>query len=155
MILVVGIGAPDHGDDAAGMLVAERLRALISPRTVTVKELVGDQLGLLDLWAGARDVYVVDAVCLGGGPGTVYRFDGAQWFPAQFANRNTYAFSLGGVIALARAMGRLPPHLIGYGIERARWDLGAPVSAQVMDAVGAVTRRLCHELRGHELRVGA
>jgi hydrogenase maturation protease len=155
MILVVGIGAPDHGDDAAGMLVAERVRAVTSPQTVTVRELAGDQLGLLDLWADAREVYVVDAVCLGGQPGTVYRFDGAQWFPAQFADRSTHVFSLGGVIALARAMGRLPPRLIGYGIERARWELGAPVSAQVLDAVSTVTRRLCQELRGHELRVSA
>ena len=152
MILVVGIGAPNQGDDAAGMLVAERVRAVTSPRTVTVKELVGDQLGLLDLWAGALEVYVVDAVCLGGGPGTVYRFDGAQWFPAQFANRSTHSFSLGGVIGLARAMGRLPPRLVGYGIERVRWERDAPVSAQVMDAVSTVTKRLCHELREHEPR---
>lgn len=145
--LVVGIGTPDHGDDAAGLLVAERIRALTSPRNVTVRELVGDQLGLLDLWTDAREVYVIDAVRSGGVPGAVYRFDGAQRLTPQFATASTHAFNLADVIGLAGAMEQLPPRLIGYGIEGAHWSLGAPVSAQVMDAVDAVTRRLCLELR--------
>jgi hydrogenase maturation protease len=147
MILVVGIGTPDHGDDAAGLLVAERIRAVTSPRTVTVRELVGEQLTLLDLWTGAREVYVIDAVCSGGPPGTVYRFDGTQPLTAQFANRSSHAFSLADVIELGRAMDRLPPRLVGYGIEGARWGLGDPVSPQVMDAVNAVIKRLSLELR--------
>lgn len=147
MILVIGIGTPDHGDDAAGLLVAEHIRAASSPRTVTVRELVGDQLGLLDLWTGAREVYVIDAVRSGGPPGAVYRFDGAQRLGAQFTNPSTHAFSLADVIELARAMDRVPPRLVGYGIEGTHWQLGDPVSPQVIDAVDTVTRRLCLELR--------
>jgi len=147
MILVVGIGTPDHGDDAAGLLVADRIRALTSARNVTVRELVGDQLGLLDLWADAREVYIVDAVCTGAVPGAVYRFDGAQRLTPQFASASTHALNLADVLGLAAAMDRLPPRLIGYGIEGAHWTLGAPVSPQVIDAVDAVTRRLCRELR--------
>jgi len=147
VILVIGIGTPDHGDDAAGLLVAERVRAVASPRTVTVRELVGDQLGLLDLWAGAREVYVIDAVRSGGPPGAVYRFDGAERLTPHFANKSTHAFSLADVIELARAMDRVPPRLIGYGIEGTRWGLGDLVSAPVMAAVAALTRRLCLELR--------
>jgi hydrogenase maturation protease len=147
MFLIIGIGTPDHGDDAAGLLVAEHIRAATSPRNVMVRELVGDQLGLLDLWTGAREVYVIDAVCSGGPPGNVYRFDGAQPLTAQFANRSTHAFSLADVIELGRAMDRLPPRLIGYGIEGSRWELGASVSPQVMAAVESVTKRLCLELR--------
>lgn len=147
MILVVGIGTPDHGDDAAGLLVAERIRAVTSPRTVTVRELIGDQLGLLDLWTGAREVYVIDAVCSGSPPGQVFRFDGGQRLTAEFTNPSTHAFGLADVIELARAMDRMPPRLIGYGIEGVHWELGALVSPQVMDAVDAVTRRLCLELR--------
>lgn len=147
MILVVGIGTPGHGDDAAGLLVAERIRAITSPRTVTVRELIGDQLTLLDLWAGARDVYVIDAVGSGGTPGAVHRFDGAQPLTAEFAKRSTHAFSLADVIELARAMDRLPPRLVGYGIEGVRWEPGALVSHQVTDAVDRVVGRLILELR--------
>jgi hydrogenase maturation protease len=147
MNLVIGIGTPDHGDDAAGLLVAERVRAAASPRTVTVRELVGDQLSLLDLWAGAREVYVVDAVRSGAPPGTVYRFDGADRLTGQFATTSTHAFGLADVVGLARVLGELPARLVGYGIEGALWKPGDPMSPQVMDAVGTVSRRLCLELR--------
>lgn len=152
MILVIGIGTPDHADDAAGLLVAKRIRMLTSRRTVMVRVLVGDQLALLDLWTGAREVYVIDAVRSGGPPGTVYRFDGALPLTAPFANPSTHAFSLADVIELARAMGRLPPRLLGYGIEGAQWQLGAPVSPQVMNAVDEVAKRLCLELCGDCVR---
>lgn len=85
MNLVIGIGTPDHGDDAAGLLVAERVRAAASPRTIRVRELIGDQLGLLDLWGDAREVYVINAVRSGAPPGTVYRFDGADHLTSQHA----------------------------------------------------------------------
>jgi hydrogenase maturation protease len=147
MSLVIGIGAFDRGDDAAGLLVAERVRAVTSPRTVTVRELAGDQLGLLDLWAGAREVYVIDAVRSGAPPGTVYRFDGADHLTSHFASDSTHALGLADVVGLARALGELPARLVGYGITGALWKPGDPVSPQVTDAVGVVARRLCLELR--------
>lgn len=147
MILVIGIGAPDHGDDAAGLLVAERVRAATSPRNVTVRELVGDQLTLFDLWTGAREVYVIDAVRSGGPPGAVYRFDGTQQLTTPFTNRGTHSFGLADVIELARALDRVPPRLTCYGIEGGRWELGDEMSPAVMAAVATLTRRLCLELR--------
>jgi hydrogenase maturation protease len=71
MTLVIGIGNPDRGDDAAGLAVARRVRAAAARRDVTVTELIGDQLALLDIWDGVKDVYVIDAVCSGGAPGSV------------------------------------------------------------------------------------
>lgn len=147
MILVIGIGTPDHGDDAAGLLVAQRVRAATSPRNVTVRELVGDQLTLLDLWTGAREVYVIDAVRAGGPPGTVYRYDGEQQLTTRFANRGTHSFSLADVIELARALDRMPPRLTCYGIEGSQWELGDEMCPEVLAAVATLTRRLCLELR--------
>jgi hydrogenase maturation protease len=135
MSLVIGIGTPDHGDDAAGLLVAERVRAVTSPRTVKVREVVGDRLALLDLWAGARDVYVIDTVRTGGQPGTVYRFDGVEHLTSQFAGKSTPTFGLADVVDLARALGGLPARLVGCGIEGMRWQRDDPVSPQVMAAV--------------------
>lgn len=146
MVLVIGIGTPDHGDDAAGLLVAERVRAATSPRTVTVREVVGDELALLDMLAGAREVYVINAVCSGGPPGAVYRFDGVERLASQFTYQGTRAIGLSDVIELARALDRLPARLVGYGIEGGRWGPGASVSVEVMAAIDATARRLCLEL---------
>jgi hydrogenase maturation protease len=147
MTLVIGIGNADRGDDAAGLAVARRVRAATAPRDVTVAELAGDQLGLLDAWDGVKDVYVVDAVCSGGAPGTVYRFDGAHPLDARFRHRGTHTLSLADVIELARALGRLPARLTGYGIEGAAFELGTGLSPEVAAAVEVVTGRLLAELK--------
>jgi hydrogenase maturation protease len=147
MTLVIGIGNPDRGDDAAGLAVARRVQAAAPRSRVTVAELIGDQLALLDVWDGVNDVYVIDAVCSGGAPGTVYRFDAAQRLDRRFRHRGTHTFSLADVIELARALDRLPPRLAGYGIEGAAFELGAGLSPEVEAAVEAVTARLLAELK--------
>ena len=146
MTLVIGIGNPDRGDDAAGLAVARTVRAA-APAGVTVIELDGDQLALLDAWDGAADVYVVDAACSGGEPGSVYRFDAATPLAGEFSHRGTHLFSLADVIELARALGRLPGRLTGFGIEGAAYELGAPLSAQAQVAARAVAEQILHELR--------
>ena len=151
MILVIGIGNPARGDDAAGLAVARRIRDA-APGDVTVAELAGDQLALLDAWTGAREVYVIDAVCSGGTPGTVYRFDAAEPLTAHFWHRGTHTFSLADVIELARALGRLPARLTGFGIEGATFEPGAPLSPEVEAAVEAVTALLLGEVRENRSR---
>ena len=147
MTLVIGIGNPDRGDDAAGLAVARRVRAATARRDVTVIELIGDQLALLDAWTGAKDVYVIDAVSSGGAPGTVYPFDAARQMDTKFRHRGTHTFSLADVIELARALGRLPARLAGYGIEGVAFGLGAGLSPEAEAAVEAVTGRLLAELK--------
>jgi hydrogenase maturation protease len=147
MRLVIGVGNPDRGDDAAGLAVARRVRDA-APPDVTVTELDGDQLKLLDAWDGADEVYVVDAVCSGGRPGTAYRFDAESPLGARFRQRGTHTFSLAEVIELARALHRLPARLAGFGIEAATFALGAGLSPEAEAAVRAVADQILDELAG-------
>lgn len=146
MILVIGIGSPGHGDDAAGLAVARRIRAATRPGEVIVRELVGDQLALLDEWTGATEVYLVCAVGSGGAPGAVYEFDAADAMTGRFRHCGGHAFSLAALIELARALGRLPRHLAGFGIEGAAFTAGAGLSPQARSAVDNVTSLLLQEL---------
>lgn len=147
MRLVIGVGNSDRGDDAVGLAVARRIR-MAAPRGVTVRELDGDQLALLEAWDDADDVHVVDAVCSGGRPGTVHRLDAAQPLGACFTHRGTHTFSLADVIELARALDRLPAHLVCHGIEGTAFDLGAPLSQEAEAAVRLVTAEILRELKG-------
>jgi hydrogenase maturation protease len=147
MKLVIGIGNPDRGDDAAGLAVARRVRDA-APRGVTVKELDGDQLRLLDAWDDAAEVYVVDAVCSGGPPGAAYRFDASRPLGARFRHRGTHTFSLAEAIELARALRRLPARLTGYGIEGTTFALGAGLSPEAEAATRVVAGQILGELTG-------
>ena len=142
MILVIGMGNPVQGDDAAGIEVARRIRRQASRRDVTVMELIGDQLALLDAWTGARTVCVVDAIHSGCKPGRVHRFDAGEPLGAPFHRPGTHTFSLAHVIELSRSMGRLPARLIGYGIEGASFGLGETMSPEVEAAVDSVTSEI-------------
>jgi hydrogenase maturation protease len=145
MTLVIGIGNADRGDDAVGLVVARHVRDA-APPGVSVTELDGDQLALLDAWDGAADVYVVDAICSGGEPGTVRRFDAAIPLGDGFQHRGTHLFSLADVIELARALHRLPGRLTGYGIEGAAFELGAPLAEETEAVARAVAEEILHQL---------
>ncbi len=147
MTIVIGVGNADRGDDAAGLAVARLVRRAAPPRHVIVTEVIGDQLALLDAWTGAKEAYVIDAVCSGGTPGTVYRFDAAQPLTARFRHRGTHTFSLAEVIELARALDRMPGRLIGYGIEGSTFELGAGLSPAAEAAVEVVAGMLLNELK--------
>ena len=147
MVLVIGIGNPDRGDDAAGLEVARRVRRATKPSEVTVRGVAGDQLALLDQWAGATEVYLVDAVCSGGTPGTVYRFDATTALTGRVQHRGTHMFALADVIELARALGQLPGRLAGYGIEGTSFATGDRLSKEATAAADTVTGLLLNDLK--------
>jgi hydrogenase maturation protease len=120
---VIGVGNPWRRDDGAGPAVA---RALGGTST-------DDPSRLLDLWAGAERVVVVDAAASGAPAGTVHRFDGQRPLPAGVGS-STHAFGVADAIELARALDRLPPRLTVYAIEGADFGSGPGLSPGVARA---------------------
>lgn len=150
--LVIGLGAPDRGDDAVGAAVARAVALRVSGVVVVDHE---DPTGLLDLWSGHPLVGVVDAVRSGAAPGTVHVFTtgpegppvpASSWLAAGAGG--THAIGLAEMVELGRALGRLPDRLVIVGVEAAGFDHGAPLSPAVAAAVPVAARRVCEEL-GH------
>ncbi len=144
--LVIGIGHPHRGDDAAGLLVARRLQRQAPPR-IAIRESTGDGLSLLDRWQQKDRVFLVDAIQSGAPEGTLHRFELGQG-PTPFeACRNTpHGFGVAEAIELARTLGRLPRRLIVYAIEGRAFGIGDALSAAVEEAVLEVVRRICAEV---------
>ena len=94
----------DHGsDDAAGLLVARKLRE----RGIQARELGGEGLALLDAWSGWADVIVVDAVKSGAPPGTITIWDArTSRLPMGQFRCSTHALGVADAIELARALDR-------------------------------------------------
>jgi hydrogenase maturation protease len=144
--MVLGVGNPDRGDDAAGRTVARLLRGML-PQDVEVAELDGEATDLLARLDGIATAFLIDACASDVSAGTVYRFDvGAAPLPQHAFTVSTHGFGLAEAIELARALGQLPPRCVVYAIEGGTFEAGAPLSPPVAAAVGDVARRLLAEV---------
>lgn len=140
--LIIGIGHLDRGDDAAGRIVAVRLRDSGSAN-VEIVETDGEAAKLLDLIEGRDRVIIVDACLSGGTPGTIHRLDAnAGPLPRPMFAMSSHAIGLAESIELARTLGTLPGRCHVLAIEAERFDLGAGLSSPVSAAVDTVAAEL-------------
>lgn len=138
LLRIVGIGNPERGDDAAGLVAAEKLRALL-PMDVAVHQHTGDGASLMLLWEPCDDVVLIDAVTSGAAPGTVHRRDLLRDpFPPGMRTLTTHAFGVEEAVELARALHRLPASLRLIGIEAEDFSIGSGLSDAVLRAVETV-----------------
>jgi hydrogenase maturation protease len=148
-MLVIGVGNELRGDDGVGVRVARRLRraALEGVRIIEVP----DPVELIDTWAGAEDVIVVDAMRTGAHAGSIAEahvgVDSGPGAAPPPAVHSSHGFGVAAAIALARALGRLPPRLVVYGIEAVTFAHGAPMSPRVAAAADALADRLADAFR--------
>ncbi|TAK03447.1 MAG: hydrogenase maturation protease [Candidatus Manganitrophaceae bacterium] len=143
---VIGIGNDYQSDDAAGRIVARRLKTWAPPGTEIFEE-TGEGTALLEAWRGAEDVFLIDAVQSGAPPGTLHRIDvQVQPLPASLFRHSTHAFGIAEAVELARVLHQLPSRLIIYGIEGERFDAGVGLSPSVEKAVAEVEARLRQEI---------
>jgi hydrogenase maturation protease len=137
--LMIGIGNPDRGDDAAGVLAARHVHG---GRVIEW----ADCSVLLDLWEDADDVIVIDAMCSGRPAGTIQRFDAWRDRLPAHGFVSTHAFGVAEAVEMARALDRLPGRLTVYGIEASDLTVGAApcpeVAAAAQDVAAAINRDL-------------
>ncbi len=141
--MIIGLGTETRGDDAAGLLVARRLQEL----GVAALEYSGELLGLMDLWEGAERVILIDALRSGRPPGTIMVLDARQApFTGDAMPISTHGLGLYETLSLAEELGRLPPHVVIYGIEAHHLEAAGEVSAEVLAAVEEVAERIAREV---------
>lgn len=146
--IVLGVGNPDRGDDAAGRAVVRLLRGVL-PADVDVAEDDGEATALVARLGGVAVAFLVDACASGAPPGTVHRFDvSATALPQGMFGMSTHGFGLAQAVELARVLGQLPPRCIVYAIEAASFEMGAPLSPSVAAAVAEAAGRLRAEIAG-------
>ncbi len=151
---MIGLGNAFRSDDAAGLLLARRVRAR-APAGVRVIEREGEPVELLDDWEGLALAVVVDALEPRSGevasPGRIHRLDPlSEPLPDSFRHRGTHAIGLADAIELGRAVGRLPDRLVVYAIEGANFSSGDRCSPEVLAAVGEAVDRVLTELENVE-----
>lgn len=173
-IVVIGAGNPYRGDDAVGVTFSRRIGEAV-PEGVTVLELGGEPVSLMDAWARADAVILVDGVHTGrpkgasrpqgnerskngerktaatgrpGVSGRIYRFEAhREPLPADIFRHSTHSMGVTEAIEVARALGELPPSLVVYGVRGDRFDHAAELSPEVDDACNEVVVRVLEDIR--------
>ena len=142
-MLILGCGNSDRADDAAGLLVARKLREM----GIEAREHTGDTLALIEAWGGAPEVVVIDTTVSGGTPGRIRSWDGRQVrFAAAEFRCSSHALGVAEAVELARVLGRLPAKLTIYGIEGARFDRGGSPSPEVAGAADRLAEQIAHAM---------
>jgi hydrogenase 3 maturation protease len=140
-VVVLGVGNPLRGDDAAGCLLARRMRDTPDVRVIEAEEVPESFVG--DIAAAAPDVVVlVDAVDLGAAPGTVAVLepdDVAAYAPT------THRLPLSLVMDVVQRRTGADVFLIA--VQPLSLEFGAPVTPQVEAGVELLAAVLSELLR--------
>jgi hydrogenase maturation protease len=144
-LLIIGVGNPFRGDDAAGLLAVRQLHSA-GLASAQIVEHSGEGASLMEAWKGARAVILIDAVNSGGRPGTICRLDPANKpLPAERFQGSTHAFSIPQAIEMARALNELPAQVVIFGIEGKNFHAGTELSKEVNDALPELVRHVLEE----------
>jgi hydrogenase maturation protease len=171
-IVIIGTGNLYRGDDAVGVAFSRRIRESV-PEGVTVLEMGGEPFSLMDAWAGADAVFLVDGVHTGrpsgasrprshglsrdgsraeagraGVSGRIHRFEAhREPLPADIFRHSTHTMGVTEAVEVARALGEMPPSLVVYGIRGDRFGHEAELSPEVDDACNEVVVRVLEDIR--------
>jgi hydrogenase maturation protease len=131
---IIGCGNRQRGDDASGVLVAERLRKMGIPAEVHS----GGAFELVASWNPEEPVILIDAVVTGSAPGTVHVWQGHPPRVECKTQISSHGFGLAEAINLAQILGQLPRLMRVYGIEAREFRIGQKISPEVLAAVEQV-----------------
>ena len=149
-VRVIGVGNPEAGDDAAGLLAVRSARADLEALGVDVVE-TGAGLHVVDLLRDARAVVVVDAVRAPRGgrpPGTIVRAEaGPDGLPAEVgASLSSHGFGVAEAVGLVAALDDAP-RVVFLGVEVADVAAGHELSEPVASSVPDLAARVVAEAR--------
>jgi hydrogenase maturation protease len=150
--IVVGLGAPDRGDDAVGVVVARAVAAALAADPLPGVEVVEreDPTSLIELWGACETSVVCDAVRSGAPAGTLHVVRTGPDLPGLGAGHvqegGTHDFGLASAVELARALGRLP-EVIVVGVEGQSFGWGQSLRPAVADAVPSAAAAVLRLLR--------
>ena len=146
--VVIGVGNPARRDDGVGWVVATAVVRRLG-EAVDVRWCDGEPGRLLDAWADAGLVVVVDATVGDGEPGAIRVLSPTEVEKGRASGHlGTHALGVDQAVALGRALGRMPRALVVVGIEGHDHAFGEALSAPVAAAVEPAVDLIASIVRG-------
>lgn len=154
-ILIIGIGNQYRNDDAAGLLVINRLKKNLN-NNVIIEENNGDGIKLIEQWKNKEKVIIIDAVNSGSAPGTIHEINipnssakSALTIPPEKFKFSTHLIDLPKAIKLSESLGYLPQVITIFGIEGKNFNSGTIVSEEVKTAIEIVVLQINNIISQH------
>ena len=143
---VIGLGNPDRGDDALGILVIRALRGRV-PEDVALLEDTGAPLFVLEQFQQFDALILVDAVRSGSPPGTLHCFDGREIPPGVRARSfSSHGMCVHDALGLGEALGLLPKIVRVVGVEAIEFTFGAPISPEIESGIRSAVEAVLREI---------
>lgn len=143
-VVVLGIGSP-FGDDRVGWEVIERLKGEgVAAHFPEVRFETADRPGSMLLAAldGVDAAILVDAVEGGLRPGEIVSLADEAVDAEAETLLSSHGLGVGPALRLGRALGKLPPRLLFYGVQLAAAPLPETADPPLSAAVGGAIHRL-------------
>ena len=145
--VVIGVGNRWRRDDAAGLEVIDALRGRVGDEVALI-ESDGEPTRLLDAFALAPTVVMVDAVITGDEPGTVHTLTDEELPNQMGIGQSSHLVQLVETIELGKLLDKLPNGLVLIGIEATDFANGEGMTDPVATAVAAAAEAVLAELAG-------
>jgi hydrogenase maturation protease len=151
-IAIIGVGNALCRDEGVGVHVVQDLQSRVLPPGVEVFDAGTAVLDVLLDAADYRKIVIVDAVCSGGEPGTIYRLP----FPdfsreVEETGTSLHEMTLLGTLNMARLqiestqIPRQLPEIVIIGIEPQQVSVGTELSACVQEKLKTLRRAVLEE----------
>ena len=146
--VLIGIGNMYRGDDAIGLIVADKLQSSGIP----VIKATGDATILMESWEGYDKAILIDACPYMEQTGQIHRvnINEDENILTDSIRSSSHNFGISEAIEFSRLLRSLPEEVIIYAIEGERFEQGDEVSSKVMSAIPAVTEQIINELKQGE-----
>jgi len=147
-ISVVGVGNPLMRDDGIGVHMVRYLEKLGLPEGVELIDGGTHSYDLLDIFAEADIVIVVDAIQAGGEPGTIYRapLDELDLKPNRDTATSLHDINFVEAVHMLRLMG-YDPQFIVFGVQPKEIFLDLELSPEVADKVPRLAELIQEEVQ--------
>lgn len=150
-VRLLGVGSP-RGDDRAGWWFVEALSRDPVPGVEALA--IADPIRLLDHLEGVETLIVADACRSGRVPGSIVVRDWPAEDVSRDASSSSHGLGVANVLALADAMGRLPPSVILIAVEAGSCGVGEDLTPDVARALTTALPRVRELLLGRSAPPG-
>ncbi len=153
-MVVAGMGNVLRGDDGVGIQVLHALQESGLDESAILVDAGSNLFSQMDVIEAASKLVLVDAVCGGGEPGSVYRFTPGDVDAEEKVFVSVHDIGLLDELDMLRNLNKLPPEVVIIGVEPAEmgWgtELSETVASRLPDIIEAVKREICADCQPSE-----